>query len=440
MELNAARARKSDGTSQLVLCLSYVQSATGIQLRRRAVTATPGSARAPTRIVIQYPDARRRRRALSRPSAASATRSRVSADVFRDGHDLLRAVVRYRAPGRAALARGRAAPDRRPDRAASAGRASSRSTRRAAGSTRSRRGRTCSGPGAMSSSASSPAGQHDLAGRAVGGRRCCCEAAAASGHERGGARADRARAADARRSRRSRSRAKHDVVARRRAVRGGRARRRSATARSRSSSRSRSRSTGCGPGSAPGTSCSRARGAGSRASSSSFRGSPSSASTSSTCRRSTRSATPTARAATTRSSPAPGDPGSPWAIGDADRRPRRDPPRPRDDRRTSSALTARGARARDRHRARLRDPVLGRPPVADRAPRVVSPPARRHAQVRREPAQALPGHLQRQLGLARTGAGCGTRCWTSCCTGSTAASRCSGSTTRTPSRSRSGRG
>ena len=42
------------------------------------------------------------------------------------------------------------------------------------------------------------------------------------------------------------------------------------------------------------------------------------ASTSSTCRRSTRSAAPTARGATTRSVAAPGDPGSPWAIGSAE--------------------------------------------------------------------------------------------------------------------------
>ena len=35
----------------------------------------------------------------TRPSAASATRSTVSADVFRDGHEILRAVVRYKAPG-----------------------------------------------------------------------------------------------------------------------------------------------------------------------------------------------------------------------------------------------------------------------------------------------------------------------------------------------------
>ena len=43
--------------------------------------------------------------------------------------------------------------------------------------------------------------------------------------------------------------------------------------------------------------------------------SPRWASTSSTCRRSTRSARPTARAATTPPRPAPGDVGSPWAIG-----------------------------------------------------------------------------------------------------------------------------
>ena len=52
---------------------------------------------------------------------------------------------------------------------------------------------------------------------------------------------------------------------------------------------------------------------------------------------------------------------------------------------------------RRRDRARLRDPVLTRPPVAEGAPGVVLPPPRRDAQVRREPAQALPGHLQRQL-------------------------------------------
>ena len=94
------------------------------------------------------------------------------------------------------------------------------------------------------------------------------------------------------------------------------------------------------------------------------------------------------------------DPGSPWAIGDptgGHDAVHRDLGTIEDLR----SLTATAARARRRHRARLRDPVLGRSPVAARAPRVVSPPPRRHAEVRREPAQALPGHLQRQLGLAR---------------------------------------
>ena len=69
--------------------------------------------------------------------------------------------------------------------------------------------------------------------------------------------------------------------------------------------------------------------------------------------------------------------------------------------RTSTASCDAGRRLGHRDRARLRDPVLARPPVAARAPRVVPPPPRRDAQVRREPAQALPGHLQPQLRLRR---------------------------------------
>ena len=68
------------------------------------------------------------------------------------------------------------------------------------------------------------------------------------------------------------------------------------------------------------------------------------------------------------------------------------------------SLVAAARDARHRDRARLRDPVLARPPLARRAPGVVPPPPRRHAEVRREPAQALPGHLQRQLRHATTGA------------------------------------
>src|SRR5205807_2507338 len=80
----------------------------------------------------------------------------------------------------------------------------------------------------------------------------------------------------------------------------------------------------------------------------------------------------------------------------------------------AAASRPRGRRegAGDRDRARLRDPVLARPPVAEAAPGVVLPPARRDAEVCREPAEALPGHLQRRLRqreLARAVAGAAGR-------------------------------
>ena len=83
-----------------------------------------------------------------------------------------------------------------------------------------------------------------------------------------------------------------------------------------------------------------------------------------------------------------------------DRRPRRDPPRARD-RRGLPRARRDGQRARPRHRPGPRDQLLARPPVAQGAPGVVLPPPRRDAQVRREPAQEVPGHLQRQLRLRR---------------------------------------
>ncbi len=94
----------------------------------------------------------------------------------------------------------------------------------------------------------------------------------------------------------------------------------------------------------------------------------------------------------------------------------------------------------NRDRARLRDPVLPRPPVAEGAPRMVQPSAGRDAEVRGESAEALPGHLQRQLrvrGLARAVAGAARRRRSA---GSSAGSRCFASTTRTRSRPRSGSG
>ena len=151
-----------------------------------------------------------------------------------------------------------------------------------------------------------------------------------------------------------------------------------------------------GPASAPGTSCSRARSAASPGCRSSSRGWPSWASTSSTCRRSTRSAPPTARGATT---PRPPSPATPAARGRSAARPGGhtavNPELGTLAEFEGLVMAARGARHGDR--PRLRDPVLARPPLAARSPRVVPPPARRDAEVRREPAQAVPGHLQPQL-------------------------------------------
>ena len=139
------------------------------------------------------------------------------------------------------------------------------------------------------------------------------------------------------------------------------------TARSRRCCRSRSSSTSTAsaPASAPGTSCSRARGAASRGS---------------------RALPRLAElgfdvlylppihpiGVTNRKGPnnalvaGPGDPGSPWAIGHTTRRPRRDPPGPGHARRLRP-LVADGRRTASRS-PRLRDPVLGRPPVAHRPP------------------------------------------------------------------------
>ena len=107
------------------------------------------------------------------------------------------------------------------------------------------------------------------------------------------------------------------------------------------------------------------------------------------------------------------------------------------------ALRGRGRAARPGGRPRLRAAVLARPPVGHRASRVVPPPARRHHQVRREPAQEVPGHLPDQLLAGRrraTARRCGRRARRSSTTGSATASASSGSTTPTPSRWRSGSG
>ena len=103
-------------------------------------------------------------------------------------------------------------------------------------------------------------------------------------------------------------------------------------------------------------------------------------------------------------------------------------------------LRRRGRAAWARGRPRLRAPVQPRPPLGDRAPGVVQPSRRRQHPLRGEPPQALPGHLPARLRHARIAPASGARSATSCSSGSTTASGCSGSTIRTPSRSHSGSG
>ena len=135
----------------------------------------------------------------------------------------------------------------------------------------------------------------------------------------------------------------------------------------------------------------------------------------------------------------PDDPGSPYAIGGKEGGHDAVHPELGTHRRRPLAHRDR-ARARHGRRARPRAQLLARPPVAQGAPGVVPAAPRRHAEVRREPAQALPGHLQLQLGharLARALAGLARR---RPAPGSTPGSSSSASTTRTRSRSRSGSG
>ena len=86
------------------------------------------------------------------------------------------------------------------------------------------------------------------------------------------------------------------------------------------------------------------------------------------------------------------------AVGDRQqgRRPRRGPPRPRDDRRLRRVRRA-GHRAGAGGRARPRAAGGPGPPVGHQPPGVVHHPRRRHHRLRREPAQEVPGHLPGQL-------------------------------------------
>ena len=105
-------------------------------------------------------------------------------------------------------------------------------------------------------------------------------------------------------------------------------------------------------------------------------------------------------------------PGQPVGDRRGRGRPHRGAPRARHGRRRARPR-GRGDGERHRDRARPRLPVLARPPLGHRAPRVVPPPARRHDPVRREPAEEVPGHLPARLRERRLARRCGRRCSTS---------------------------
>ena len=115
-----------------------------------------------------------------------------------------------------------------------------------------------------------------------------------------------------------------------------------------------------------------------------------------TCRRSTRSARCTARAATTPSPPRPGDVGSPWAIGSDQGWPRRRAPQAGHDR-GLRRLRRRHARSGHGGGAGPGAAVRARPSVGEGASGVVHRAARRHHRLRGEPAEEVPGHLPDQL-------------------------------------------
>ena len=280
------------------------------------------------------------------PSARSGDAVVVSADIFRDGHEVLRAVVRWRGPGETDW---HEAPMRHIDarQPACAGRAPSPSTEP---------GRWTFTIEAWTDAFAS--WREELDRKVAAGqsttcpascrRACCCSSASPALAE-----GERPRDARARAQRRRATPTAPTSARARGGARARPARRRAALARPAgvddpAAARSSSTSTASGPASAPGTSCSRAPGAASRASAASCPAWPSSASTSSTCRRSTRSAVTNRKGANNALVAAAGDPGSPWAIGDASRRPRRDPPGPRHAATTSTRSSPRGAASASR--------------------------------------------------------------------------------------------
>ena len=377
-----------------------------------------------------------------RPRPSSARWSRSRATVWREGHDAVSAtlVVRYhgtayprlaRPPGRVRTAQPvpiedvvDPAPRRQPQllpmsigpRARRIPRRTSPRQRRAcgrsgwtAGATRSPRGARASRPSSTPARAKAELSNDLLIGarlleRAATGR----PAPGPLSPDRGSGQAARAR--------------RPVRPGRRRAVaRGGRAARRSIRCANWSPAASNTGSgwTGRWPGSVPGTRCSRGPPAAGtpRATPCTARSpppprrcraSPRWASTWSTCRRSTRSARCTARAATTRATAAPKDVGSPWAIGSD--KGGHDAVHPKLG--TIEDFDDFVVAARDHGLEVALDLALQCAPDhpwAQRPPGVVHRAARRHDRLRGEPAEEVPGHLpgelrQRSRGALRGGA------------------------------------
>ena len=82
-----------------------------------------------------------------------------------------------------------------------------------------------------------------------------------------------------------------------------------------------------------------------------------------------------------------------WLGG---RRPRHDPPRPRNHRRLR-CLCEEGEPPRSRDRHGPSGSGIPRPPLGEGTPRMVHHPRRRHHCLRREPTEEVPGHVPGQL-------------------------------------------
>ena len=165
------------------------------------------------------------------------------------------------------------------------------------------------------------------------------------------------------------------------------------------------------------------------------------ASTCSTSRRSIRSARPIAKAATTRLTAGARRSGQPLRdrLGTRAATMRSIPSSARS--RISGRCVTAAARARAGDRARLRDPVLAGSSVAEGASGLVRLAAGRLDQIRREPAEEIRGH--RQCRLLRPGRGARPVAGAArrrAVLGRARACGSSASTTRTPNRSRSGSG